>query len=529
MLHARLPVDRFTAASRLYREFAGAADAPIHRWLGRFDADADEWSGTGARGARVDSAVVEALVKASAALGVDPGVRDRLRGLADGRVRAVVTGQQPGVLGGPLMTAYKIAAAAALAREVEARRGQPCVPVFWMGSEDDDFAEVRALSVLGSDLSRLDVSVDAAAYRPGLRVGDLGGDAVRAVWGAVAGLVPAGEGARRLGEIASASADLAGAAAAVIVAATKGQVAVVDGREPALRTAARSLLLEYFDREDELRAAVDAEGHELAAAGYHAQLSSGSDSGLFLVRDGVRLRVPPERRAVARAEFAADINRVSPGVVARNLVQDAVLAPIAVVLGPAEIAYRAQLAPVYRAMHVASPVVMPRLSATYLPAPVAAMVRELGLAAEYGALQPAELVRTARAAAEDVAFKEAALAMEAAFAREAGVFSALAGDRLDARAKEKLERRLRDLAQRLSQALADAIAQDARGAESRWPFLSRLLDVFEKDATAQERFLSLAVPLLFHGDAAWEAISTMAGEWVGDALDRRVWHGVYSV
>ncbi len=55
----------------------------------------------------------------------------------------VVTGQQPGLLGGPLLTVYKIATAIKLARR-RTETGFPTVPVFWSGDDDDDLAEALA-------------------------------------------------------------------------------------------------------------------------------------------------------------------------------------------------------------------------------------------------------------------------------------------------------------------------------------------------------------------------------------------------
>ena len=52
----------------------------------------------------------------------------------------MITGQQPGFLGGPLLTIYKIATAVALARR-ETAAGRPTVPVFWLGDDDDDLRE----------------------------------------------------------------------------------------------------------------------------------------------------------------------------------------------------------------------------------------------------------------------------------------------------------------------------------------------------------------------------------------------------
>jgi len=122
-----------------------------------------------------------------------------------------------------------------------------------------------------------------------------------------------------------------------------------------------------------------------------------------------------------------------------------------------------------------------------------------------------------------------ATTLEEEFGQAARAFLAQASARLDERARQKLEKRIDELSGRLAQALATALEHDVQGPRSRWPFLPRMADMFRKDSIAQERFLSLIVPMLFHGDDAWRAIDGVAAQWAADALDGRVWHGVYSV
>jgi hypothetical protein len=220
---------------------------------------------------------------------------------------------------------------------------------------------------------------------------------------------------------------------------------------------------------------------------------------------------------------------VSPGVIARNVLQDSVLAPVAVVLGPAEIAYRAQMTGIYRALGVDMPVVAPRLSATYLPPAVRDMLAALGLDAAEIVRDPAALAARASASGGNGGMNAAAAALEAAFTRESAAFLSVSSRHLDERSRQKLEKRLDDIAGRLKQALSTAMEQDTSGPRARWPFLPRMSDMFRKDAAPQERFLCMATPMLARGDDAWSAIDAMAAEWSLAALDGRVWHGVYSI
>jgi uncharacterized protein YllA (UPF0747 family) len=61
------------------------------------------------------------------------------------QARVVVTGQQPGALGGSLLVLYKAATAVALARSLEQRSHTPVIPVFWNATDDVDFDEIASI------------------------------------------------------------------------------------------------------------------------------------------------------------------------------------------------------------------------------------------------------------------------------------------------------------------------------------------------------------------------------------------------
>src|SRR5208337_5331191 len=71
---------------------------------------------------------------------------ERLRGGAS----TVVTGQQVGLFGGPLMSLLKVGSLLALAKQVQ-QSGVECVPVFWLATEDHDLDEVNQALFLTHD------------------------------------------------------------------------------------------------------------------------------------------------------------------------------------------------------------------------------------------------------------------------------------------------------------------------------------------------------------------------------------------
>ena len=96
--------------------------------------------------------------------------------------------------------------------------------------------------------------------------------------------------------------------------------------------------------------------------GWHAQISARSlERPLFGVSgDG--------RASAGAAAGKLPTEDLRPGVMLRSPVQDWLLAPAAVVVGPGETAYLRQLDPVYAALDVRRSPLVPRLSAWLLPA-----------------------------------------------------------------------------------------------------------------------------------------------------------------
>ena len=100
-------------------------------------------------GTRIHQQVADALERQNREWGASDATLKNIQRLREG-AHAVVTGQQVGLFGGPLLSLLKAASVLALAKQVESE-GVPCVPIFWMATEDHDLAEVNQALLLGSD------------------------------------------------------------------------------------------------------------------------------------------------------------------------------------------------------------------------------------------------------------------------------------------------------------------------------------------------------------------------------------------
>ncbi|MDX1429046.1 MAG: bacillithiol biosynthesis cysteine-adding enzyme BshC [Rhodothermales bacterium] len=95
--------------------------------------------------------LVQTLLAQNEAWGLDEATQSNIEALGDADSVAVVTGQQVGILGGPLYTIYKAATAVALSKELASVTGRPVVPVFWLEGEDHDLDEVKSVTVLSGN------------------------------------------------------------------------------------------------------------------------------------------------------------------------------------------------------------------------------------------------------------------------------------------------------------------------------------------------------------------------------------------
>ncbi|HEX9188731.1 MAG TPA: bacillithiol biosynthesis cysteine-adding enzyme BshC, partial [Vicinamibacteria bacterium] len=362
---------------------------------------------------------------------------ERARRLAEPGATAVVTGQQAGLFGGPLFVLWKALATVQVAALLEKERGRPVVPVFWVASDDHDFAEIRSSSVIDGA-----GAIRTLRYAPrrepvgrpawAITLDDTIGPLVEELGQTLPAALGRDETLALVAECYRPGIPLSEAFAGLVSRALPEMV-VLDPSDLALKRLAFPVLArELREGSPTSRLALEA-GKALLAGGYHQQVPVRPGFlNLFAVVDGerralalsggvVEVRGTRERWSVEDAlrRLEEDPAAWSPGALLRPLVQDALLPTAAYVGGPAEIAYHAQISPSYAHFGIPRPALLPRPSVTLVEPPQARTLDAEKLALGDLAGDPETLVsRWARDAYPDV---------EAAFAR----------------AREALERELR--------------------------------------------------------------------------------------
>ena len=384
------PISILPGTSALFRDFAEAQDAATVRRLRKWY-PADPFRMDWAHSAPVLSEthrtrLADELLGQADVFAAGPAARANIERLRTGAA-AVVTGQQVGLFGGPLLTLLKAATAIRKAQDATRASGREHVPVFWLASEDHDVAEVDHLYLPGkTQVERVeaDVAVHGLAVPAGsLRTGPHVDAALSSVEELLA-FAPICDLLRNAySDHDRYTATMASGFGRLIsqVFAEQGLV-VMDASTRGFHALGRETLRAAIERAEDLEQALLERSAELEGAGYHAQVKVAAEmSLLFLVspagqgiseRRALRRTADGNWKAGPRSFSTADLleilesepERLSPNALLRPVFQDAILPSAAYVGGPAEIAYFAQSAVVYEKILGRVTAVLPRLSAT---------------------------------------------------------------------------------------------------------------------------------------------------------------------
>ena len=311
-----------------------------------------------------------------------------LERLAEPGTLVVATGQQVGLFSGPAYTVYKALHAARLAEWLTAN-GIPAVPAFWLATEDHDFAEVNHAVVFGPDHRPRRVEMRRSAGAQPVGEVALENPPVDELRAALRGLPFADEIA---GQVAAAYRPgvTMGQAFGNLLRALLGRFDIlqVDPMLPAFRELAAPAIAAAMEAAPDLSERILERNRELAEAGYHAQVHVEAETSLvFLLEGGKRLTLrrhggdyTANGRRFPTAELAARAASLSPNALLRPVVQDSMLPTVATIGGPAELAYLAQSEVIYRTVLGRMPVAVPRTGFTIMDERSAKKLERYGVA-----------------------------------------------------------------------------------------------------------------------------------------------------
>ena len=300
------------------------------------------------------------------------------------KANIVITGQQVGLFGGPMYVLYKALTAIKLARSLDDSGLGAVVPVFWVASDDSDFAEVNHANILDKQKrqTRLEVertvdgNVSMSRMIPGEQIlktietfeesmhnSEFKDDIFEAVSSAYAPDVSLSDAFGRwlmqcLGDLG---------------------VVMIDPSDPEIRALQAKVFVQEILEGSPSTHAVLQTSRRLSEKGYSPQaplrdgrlnLFLNDEERLPLELSGDKVQTTDGKYIFSTEELAQiaqeQPERLSPNVILRGLTQDVVFPTIAYVGGPAEIAYFGQLKSAYEAFDVPMPILYPRKSATII-------------------------------------------------------------------------------------------------------------------------------------------------------------------
>jgi len=310
--------------------------------------------------------LADALIRQYAGLTLSDATRSNIDALRQPNAFTIVTGHQLNIFTGPLYFIYKIVTAINAAKTLQAKYpDQRFVPVYWMATEDHDFAEINHFNLHGKTW-RWETHQSGAVGRmdpAGLK------SIIEHLPGDVSVFREAYLGQKTLADACRAYVNALFGAYGVVV---------VDGDDAELKKAFIPVIEQDilhhvpFDL-------VNSQSSKLEALGYKSQVYC-REINFFYLEGGIRARIEKqEDRYVAvdtdlsfsESEIRQLIHehpeRFSPNVVLRPLYQEFILPNLAYIGGPAEMVYWLQLKSLFDQFQVPFPSLLPRNFGLLLP------------------------------------------------------------------------------------------------------------------------------------------------------------------
>ena len=347
-----------------------------------------------AAGRMMKISIIDELARQNGGISIE--LDQSIAQLRQGKVAVVVTGQQLGLLGGPLLTLYKIVSTIKLAREFSKEAGVPVLPIFWMQAEDQDFDEIKSATFFGEAEQPVSLSLDSSKYATGDSIGNI---ILDPNWSyeLEAFVEEQGLGATEFATVLKDSyksgATLTEAFGALVRKAfARFGLVVFNPLNSVVKEEHRDFIASSFLRTRSINSLLEARADKLETAGYEIQVKIKTNSPLFFLSDGKRRERLLEAsdgsysglgKKWTKEEIFGLIDkepgRFTTSALIRPIFQDTIFPTAAYVCGPAEFNYWVQLKPLYEYFNAFQPLVIPRARFVVLERKYGQLIEKTGV------------------------------------------------------------------------------------------------------------------------------------------------------
>jgi bacillithiol biosynthesis cysteine-adding enzyme BshC len=331
--------------------------------------------------------LVDVLLRQHVQLPANEKVTANIRSLLQANTYTVTTGHQLNIFTGPLYFIYKIITAVNLAHALtEMYPETPVVPVYWMATEDHDFAEINHIHLFNKRISW------EGDYKGA--VGHIDPKAAHTAIEEAKSILGDSEAAQKLAALLEQSYlqhDTLADATRYLVHQLFGHegLIIMDADDAELKATFAGIMEQDITSQQSYQL-VEQTNAQLGKS-YDIQVNP-RPINFFYLREDYRDRLVTDgttystndgsyqfTEAELRKEIESHPERFSPNVVMRPLYEEYILPNLAYIGGPGELAYWMQLRTLFEAYHVNFPVLVLRNCALMIDEPSAARIEKLGI------------------------------------------------------------------------------------------------------------------------------------------------------
>ena len=300
----------------------------------------------------------------------------------------VTTGHQLNIFTGPLYFIFKIVTAINLAKDLKAEfPDKNFVPVYWMASEDHDFAEINHTQIAGKKIIWNEEVSGATG-----RISTKGTRQALNQYKGVLGIENHAEELAKLVETAYTKYENLADATRYLVNALFGKfgLVIIDADDASLKQEFAPIIQQDIIRQNSFKN-ISETNKKLQELGVHIQVNPREINFFYLLKE-VRERIVFEDNRYKvlnteiefseeelKAEIAAHPERFSPNVVMRPLYQEIILPNIAYIGGGAEVIYWLELKANFDFYKVDFPILILRNSGLIVNKKAAEKTEKMGL------------------------------------------------------------------------------------------------------------------------------------------------------